>query len=74
MDQGAGALQASLGFSDGILNMAALGFLGLGAQPPTPAIDQGDSALAQHDPFDLSGARRIQGAAVDLGAYEFRVD
>jgi ABC-type dipeptide/oligopeptide/nickel transport system permease subunit len=29
-------VQASLGFSDGILNLAALGFLGLGAQPPTP--------------------------------------
>lgn len=29
-------VQASLGFSDGILNAAALGFLGLGAQPPTP--------------------------------------
>lgn len=29
-------VQASLGFSDSILNMAALGFLGLGAQPPTP--------------------------------------
>lgn len=29
-------VQATLGFSDGILNMAALGFLGLGAQPPTP--------------------------------------
>lgn len=28
-------VQASLGFSDGILNMAALGFLGLGAQAPT---------------------------------------
>lgn len=28
-------VQASLGFSDGILNVAALGFLGLGAQPPT---------------------------------------
>jgi dipeptide transport system permease protein len=28
-------VQASLGFSDGILNLAALGFLGLGAQPPT---------------------------------------
>lgn len=27
---------ATLGFSDGILNAAALGFLGLGAQPPTP--------------------------------------
>lgn len=29
-------VQASLGFSDGILNVAALGFLGMGAQPPTP--------------------------------------
>lgn len=29
-------VQSSLGFSDGILNAAALGFLGLGAQPPTP--------------------------------------
>lgn len=29
-------VQGSLGFSDGILNAAALGFLGLGAQPPTP--------------------------------------
>lgn len=28
-------VQASLGFSDAVLNMAALGFLGLGAQPPT---------------------------------------
>ncbi len=29
-------VQASLGFSDGVLNCAALGFLGLGAQAPTP--------------------------------------
>lgn len=29
-------VQASHGFSDGILNVAALGFLGLGAQAPTP--------------------------------------
>ena len=29
-------VQASLGFSDAILDAAALGFLGLGAQPPTP--------------------------------------
>src|SRR5690606_34017183 len=28
-------VQASLGFSDAILEIAALGFLGLGAQPPT---------------------------------------
>ena len=29
-------IQSTLSFSDGILNAAALGFLGLGAQPPTP--------------------------------------
>jgi ABC-type dipeptide/oligopeptide/nickel transport system permease subunit len=29
-------VQSTLGFSDAILNAAALGFLGLGAQPPTP--------------------------------------
>jgi len=29
-------VQATLSFSDGILNAAALGFLGLGAQPPLP--------------------------------------
>lgn len=29
-------VQATLGFSNGILDAAALGFLGLGAQPPTP--------------------------------------
>ena len=29
-------VQATLSFSDGILNTAALGFLGLGAQPPLP--------------------------------------
>lgn len=29
-------VQATLGFSDGILNVAALGFLGLGAEPPLP--------------------------------------
>lgn len=29
-------VQATLGFSEAILNAAALGFLGLGAQPPTP--------------------------------------
>ncbi|MEK7355005.1 MAG: ABC transporter permease subunit [Bdellovibrionota bacterium] len=28
-------VQGTLGFSDGILNVAALGFLGLGAKPPT---------------------------------------
>ena len=29
-------VQATLSFSDAILDAAALGFLGLGAQPPTP--------------------------------------
>ena len=29
-------VQASLSFSAGIIDAAALGFLGLGAQPPTP--------------------------------------
>lgn len=29
-------VQGTLGFSDGILNCAALGFLGLGAEPPMP--------------------------------------
>ena len=29
-------VQAALGFSNAILEAAALGFLGLGAQPPTP--------------------------------------
>jgi dipeptide transport system permease protein len=29
-------VQATLGFSEAILDAAALGFLGLGAQPPTP--------------------------------------
>jgi dipeptide transport system permease protein len=29
-------VQATLGFSSAVLEAAALGFLGLGAQPPTP--------------------------------------
>ena len=29
-------VQATLGFSTAMLDMAALGFLGMGAQPPTP--------------------------------------
>jgi dipeptide transport system permease protein len=29
-------VQATLGFSNAILDVAALGFLGMGAQPPTP--------------------------------------
>ncbi|WP_127714165.1 ABC transporter permease [Halobacteriovorax sp. HLS] len=41
-------VQASLGFSDGILNAAALGFLGLGAQAPTP---EWGTMLADARPF-----------------------
>lgn len=41
-------VQATLGFSDGILNTAALGFLGLGAQPPTA---EWGTMLADARPF-----------------------
>ncbi|MCC7442793.1 MAG: ABC transporter permease subunit, partial [Bdellovibrionales bacterium] len=41
-------VQGALGFSDGILNVAALGFLGLGAQPPTP---EWGTLLADARPF-----------------------
>ncbi len=55
-------VQATLGFSSAILDAAALGFLGLGAQPPTPewgsmlasARDYIDNALVDRD---LSGSR-----------------
>jgi hypothetical protein len=40
--------------------------------PGSPAIDAGDDS-AVHGDRDLTGAQRIQGAAVDLGAIEFRV-
>ncbi len=41
-------VQATLGFGDGILNVAALGFLGLGARPPTP---EWGTMLADARPF-----------------------
>lgn len=41
-------VQASLGFSNGILDAAALGFLGLGAQPPTA---EWGTMLADARPF-----------------------
>ena len=41
-------IQGSLAFSDGILNAAALGFLGLGAQPPTA---EWGTMLADARPF-----------------------
>jgi hypothetical protein len=41
--------------------------------PDSPAIDAGDDAAVQGH-RDLTNAQRIQGAAVDLGAIEFRVD
>ena len=36
----------------------------------SPAIDQGDDAYVVHVRLDLAGRPRIQGASVDLGAYE----
>ncbi len=45
-------VQATLGFSTAILDAAALGFLGLGAQPPTP---EWGSMLANAREFVLSG-------------------
>lgn len=44
-------VQATLAFSDGILNIAALGFLGLGAQPPTP---EWGTMLADARPYIVS--------------------
>jgi ABC-type dipeptide/oligopeptide/nickel transport system permease subunit len=41
-------VQATLAFSDGILDAAALGFLGLGAQPPTA---EWGTMLADARPF-----------------------
>ncbi len=38
-------------------------------EPGSPAIDVGDDRAARDD-VDLAGATRIQGAGVDLGAYE----
>ncbi|PWR25145.1 ABC transporter permease subunit [Zavarzinia aquatilis] len=45
-------VQASLGFSSAILDAAALGFLGLGAQPPTP---EWGTMLADAKKFVQSG-------------------
>jgi dipeptide transport system permease protein len=44
-------VQAALSFSDAILNAAALGFLGMGAQPPTP---EWGTMLAEAREFILS--------------------
>jgi dipeptide transport system permease protein len=44
-------VQAALSFSDAILNAAALGFLGMGAQPPTP---EWGTMLAESREFILS--------------------
>ena len=42
-------------------------------QPGSPAIDAGDNgAVRGHDRTDLTGAPRISGPNVDLGAFEFR--
>ena len=45
-------VQATLGFSSAILDAAALGFLGLGAQPPTP---EWGTMLADAKKFVQSG-------------------
>jgi hypothetical protein len=39
-------------------------------QDDSPAIDAGDDAYVAHVKLDLAGRPRIQGASVDLGAYE----
>lgn len=39
-------------------------------QDGSPAIDAGDDAYVAHVKLDLAGRPRIQGASVDLGAYE----
>ena len=44
---------ATLGFSDAILTAAALGFLGLGAQPPTP--EWGTMLASARDHIDRAG-------------------
>jgi len=47
-------VQASLGFSNAILDMAALGFLGMGAQPPTP-----ECVMAENLEFNGQDLKRI---------------
>jgi hypothetical protein len=39
-------------------------------QDDSPAIDAGDDAYVTHVKVDLAGRPRVQGASVDLGAYE----
>jgi hypothetical protein len=41
-------------------------------QPTSPAIDSGATSFVGSIRFDLSGAPRVQGAAVDIGALEYR--
>jgi hypothetical protein len=43
-------------------------------QNGSPAIDAGDDAYVAHVKLDLGGHPRIQGASVDLGAYEHHSD
>ena len=40
-------------------------------QPGSPAIDAGDDPQGRSLPTDADGHPRLQGAAIDLGAYEF---
>jgi parallel beta-helix repeat protein len=43
-------------------------------QAGSPAIDAGDDAYVAHVKLDLAGRPRVQGASVDLGAYEHAPD
>jgi hypothetical protein len=43
-------------------------------QSASPAIDAGSDEAASRIKRDLAGKPRIQGVAVDLGAYEFPAD
>lgn len=59
----AGNLDVDPDFAPGLLNLRLA--------PDSPLVDAGlDSAPGGIGPFDLTGAARLQGAHVDIGAYE----
>ncbi len=65
-------VQATLGFSDAILDIAALGFLGLGARPPMP---EWGAMLADARPFIESAPYLVilPGAAIVLTVLSFNL-
>jgi peptide/nickel transport system permease protein/dipeptide transport system permease protein len=65
-------VQATLGFSDAILEIAALGFLGLGARPPTP---EWGAMLADARPFIESAPYLVilPGAAIVITVLGFNL-